>query len=119
FSLVITAVILLGAEWLSGGIGKRLTRPLRDRVEVKDAVVIGIAQAFALLPGISRSGSTMGTGLSSGLRREAAARFAFLMAIPIITGADLIELPKALSHGDHMIQLVGFAVSFVSGFAAI
>lgn len=119
FLLLITAVLLLGAEWVSGGIGKRLARPLRDTVTLRDAVVMGCAQMFALLPGISRSGSTMSGGLASGVRRETAARFSFLMSMPIIFGADLLELPKVLSHGVNTVQIVGFLTSFTFGFAAV
>jgi undecaprenyl-diphosphatase len=119
FALIATAVILVGAEWLSGSLGRRLARPLRDRPTLRDAVVIGCAQAVALLPGVSRSGSTMGTGLAVGLRREVAARFSFLMAIPIIAGADMLELPKVLRGGIHTPELVGFIVALVSGFAAV
>jgi len=123
FALLATAVILLGAEWLSGGIGNgprsRLARPLRDRPGLRDAVVMGCAQAVALLPGVSRSGSTMGSGLALGLRRDVAARFAFLMAIPVIVGADLLELPKALRHGVSSTAAIGFTAAFVSGFAAV
>jgi undecaprenyl-diphosphatase len=123
FSLIATAVILLGAEWLSGSLGKRvgdrLARPLRDRVKLRDAVVIGCAQAVALLPGVPRSGSTMGAGLAMGLRRDVAARFSFLMAIPIIAGADLLELPKYLSKGVGSDQITGFIAAFVTGFAAV
>ncbi len=119
FLLLLTAAILVTAEWLSGGIGKRLARPLRERVVLKDAVVMGIAQAFALFPGISRSGSTMAAGLGNGVRREVAARFSFLMSIPIIFGADLLDLPGQLKHGVNSVQIVGFAASFVFGFAAV
>lgn len=119
FALVATAVILVGAEWLSGSIGSRLARPLRDRATPRDAVGMGMAQAVALLPGVSRSGATMSTGLALGLRRDAAARFAFLMAIPVIAGADLVELPGAVGRGLGRADLIGFAVSFVSGFCSV
>lgn len=119
FSLLVTAAILVGAEWLSGSLGSKLARPLRDRVETRDAVVIGIAQAAALLPGISRSGSTMGAGLAMGLRRDVAARFSFLMAIPVIAGADVLELPKALSNGISSDEVIGFVAAFVTGLAAV
>jgi undecaprenyl-diphosphatase len=118
FALMATAVILLTAEWLTGGIGNRLARPLREKVTLRDAVAMGCAQAFALLPGISRSGSTMATGLAGGLRRDVAARFSFLMSIPIIFGADLLELPKVLHH-IQTVDIIGFVTAFVSGFAAV
>ena len=120
FALLATAVILGGAEWLSGGLGsKRLTKPLRDRVVMRDAIVMGCAQAFALLPGISRSGSTMSGGLVGGLRRDAAARFSFLMSIPVIFAADVLEVPKEISHGVTTPDIVGFVVAFATGLAAV
>lgn len=123
FSLLATALILVGAEWVSGSIGRagggRLARPLRDRVKLPDAVVMGGGQAIALLPGVSRSGATMGSGLALGLRRDAAARFSFLMAVPVIAGANVIELPKALAHGVHGPEIAGFVAAFVSGFASV
>jgi len=119
FLLLLTAAILITAEWLSGGFGRRLERPLRDRVGMRDAVTMGVAQAFALFPGVSRSGSTMAAGLGGGLRRDVAARFAFLMSIPIIFGADLLDLPGQLKHGVNSAQIVGFLASFICGFAAV
>lgn len=119
FALVITAVVLVVAEWASGTIGRRLARPLREVVTTKDAVGIGIAQACALLPGISRSGATMATGLSLGLRRDAAARFSFLLAIPAIVGANIIELPEVVAGGIGTPELVGFCSSLIVGYACV
>jgi len=61
-------------------------------VSPTDALLIGVAQAFAILPGISRAGSTMATGMVRGLTRTAAARFSFLLSIPVIAGAGVLEL---------------------------
>lgn len=120
FALLATAAILVGAEWIAGTIGRtRLARPLRAAPSTRDAVGMGIAQAFALFPGVSRSGSTMGTGLALGLSREAAARFAFLMAIPAIAGANVIELPDALSGGIGTSEVVGFSSALVFGYASV
>jgi undecaprenyl-diphosphatase len=120
FALLATAVILAGSEWIAGTVGReRLARPLRAVPSTRDAVGMGIAQAVALLPGVSRSGSTMGTGLALGLSREAAARFAFLMAIPAIAGANVIELPDALSGGIGSVEIAGFVSSLVFGYAAV
>jgi undecaprenyl-diphosphatase len=119
FALLATAAILVGAEWLAGSVGNRLARPLRETPGIRHAVGMGLAQAFALLPGISRSGSTMGTGLALGLRRDAAARFAFLMAIPAIAGANLVELPDVLGKGIGSPQIAGFVTSLVFGYAAV
>jgi undecaprenyl-diphosphatase len=70
-----------------------------DELNWKGAIGIGIAQCFALIPGISRSGATIVMGLVAGLGHEAAARFSFLMATPIILGATALEAPKLLKSG--------------------
>jgi undecaprenyl-diphosphatase len=119
FALLATAVILVGAEWIAGTVGNRLARPLRAEPGPREAVGMGLAQACALLPGVSRSGATMGTGLALGLRREAAARFSFLMAIPAIAGANLIELRDVLDSGLGAPEVAGFLTSLVFGYAAV
>lgn len=65
-----------------------------DTVSVADASLIGVAQAFAIFPGISRAGATMATGMVRGLTRTAAARFSFLLSIPVIAGAGVLELSE-------------------------
>jgi undecaprenyl-diphosphatase len=122
FALLVTAIVLVVAEWAVGTVAfprSRLPRPLGERVGLREAVGIGVAQAFALLPGISRSGSTMATGLILGLRRDVAARFSFLLAIPALVGANILELPDALSDGIGTPELVGFAAALVSGYVAV
>src|SRR4030042_2793999 len=77
-----------------------------EKIGLKDAVIIGISQAFAIIPGVSRSGITISAGLFRGLEREASARFSFLLSTPIIAGATLLHLKKALSSGiGHDLQL--------------
>ena len=94
-----------------------------ERVTLVDGVIVGAAQAIALLPGISRSGITISTGLLRGLERADATRFAFLLATPIILGAGLKTLLDARKLAGLTAELdvvaIGFAVSFVSGFAAV
>jgi undecaprenyl-diphosphatase len=121
FSLFATAVILVAAEWLAGtiAIGRRLARPLGAEVGLRHAVGIGLAQAVALLPGVSRSGSTMGIGLAMGLRRDVAARFSFLLAIPAIAGANVLELGEVLQDGIGTVELAGFSAALVSGYACV
>ncbi|QDU57979.1 Undecaprenyl-diphosphatase [Aeoliella mucimassa] len=84
---------------------------------------IGVAQAMALLPGISRSGSTIAAGLLTGLRRESAATFAFLLAIPAIAGAGVLEgidmLEAESSTTPAVTLLLGFVVSFLVGWGAL
>jgi undecaprenyl-diphosphatase len=115
--LVVTAGMLWGGERL----GKRL-RPMED-LSTWDALWIGLAQALALFPGISRSGSTIAAGLTRGLKRDDAARFAFLMSIPIMIGAGLValrDLIGAPALGTMTLPLlVGFISAALAGFLAI
>ena len=89
----------------------------------RHALAIGTAQAFAILPGISRSGSTIAAGLFAGLNREAASTFAFLLAIPAIAGAGVLEGLDVLKAGststEATVLAIGFAVSFVVGYGAL
>ncbi len=115
--LLVTASFLLVSEW----IGRR-SRPL-DSITWKDALWMGFAQALAVFPGISRSGSTIAGGLSRHLERPAAARFSFLMSIPImlaaglLASADLIEVPNL--SGFLPIILAGFFTAAIVGYLSI
>jgi undecaprenyl-diphosphatase len=113
--LLITGGLLLLSYRFS-----REDRPL-ERIRTADAVAVGLLQSAALVPGISRSGSTIVGGLARGLTREAAARFSFLLSIPAILGAAVYEIPKAsLVSGDSVTNYaLGFLAAFVVGFAAI
>ena len=86
------------------------------------ALAIGLAQSLAVLPGISRSGSTIAAGLLVGLAPRAAARFSFLMAIPAILGAAVLKLPDALEH-EESVSIAGLvwaaAVAAVVGWLAL
>jgi len=92
---------------------------------ITDAVAIGFAQAMAILPGISRAGATMATGMMRGLSREGAARFSFLLSIPIILGATAFEYPDFSTSGlegtmyGGWALVAGMAAAAVSGFWAI
>lgn len=93
-----------------------------ENVDLSDAVLIGMAQALALIPGVSRSGITISAGLFRGLEREASARFSFLLSTPIIAGATLLHARKLyVESADHNMQLflIGFIAAAVSGFATI
>jgi undecaprenyl-diphosphatase len=115
--------VLIGAAllWLAERWGRRI-RDLSG-MTVSDAALIGIAQALALFPGISRSGITIATGLFLGLEREAAARFAFLMAVPVIAGAGVWKARSIIGTGLQGAQVdqlvVGVVTSAVFGFIAI
>jgi undecaprenyl-diphosphatase len=91
-SMIVWAVILLIAEY----VGTR--RKTMDNIGVKETLAIGFAQVFALIPGSSRSGTTIAAALFSGLRRDVAARFSFLLSIPAIGASGLLELKEALEH---------------------
>ena len=87
-----------------------------------DVVVIGCAQALALIPGTSRSGVTMTAGLFRGMSRQAAARFSFLLAVPVTAAAGLSEISGYAEHAaplDTRALVLGVVVSAVTGFASI
>ena len=114
------AVVGLWLFWMDSR-GKK-NRDLQ-KLDIQDALFIGIGQAFALLPGVSRSGATIGTGLLLGLTREAAARFSFLLSTPVIAGAVALKgvhLAKdGLPPGQGTLMLWGILASAISGLAAI
>lgn len=85
----------------------------------KDAVVIGLAQMFAIIPGVSRSGSTITAGRAFGFSREAAAVFSFLLSLPIITAAVLFEGRHAVDNGVSAPLVAGVVASAMSGWLAI
>ncbi len=115
--LLVTAAILTISERLSSR-----QRSL-DTLTWLDALLVGLAQALAILPGISRSGSTIAAGLARGLRREAAARFSFLLATPIILGAGLLKVVDLAQMGGLAVQapalIVGFVTAGLVGFGCI
>ncbi len=93
-----------------------------DNLNLIDAMVIGIAQAVALVPGVSRSGITISAGLFRGLDRTSSARFSFLLSTPIIAGATLLHAQKMAAESaryDLDLFMVGFAASALTGLAAI
>ncbi|MFN6149462.1 MAG: undecaprenyl-diphosphate phosphatase [Planctomyces sp.] len=109
-----TAIILLTARRLRG-VGRGLTE-----LSPAAALTIGVFQAVAILPGISRAGSTVGAGLMCGLRPHDAAKYSFFLAVPAIGGASLLELLKLLREGDSaapevLPMLAGMVVSYVVG----
>ncbi len=84
-----------------------------------DALIIGISQALAIIPGVSRSGATITSGLFLGFTRADAARFSFLMSIPIIFGAGLLKLPEFNNGVTTPELIIGFVTAAVSGFLSI
>jgi undecaprenyl-diphosphatase len=90
-----------------------------DRISGLDAFLIGCSQALAVIPGVSRSGSTIASGLALGFKREDAARFSFLMSIPIIFGAGLVSF-KHFHEGVTAPELIaGFVTAAVFGYLSI
>ncbi|HYD41789.1 MAG TPA: undecaprenyl-diphosphatase UppP [Anaeromyxobacter sp.] len=117
-SLIGLGLVLLVAERLA-----RHTRSVED-VTAADALLVGVGQAVALIPGCSRSGTTITTGMLLGLQREAAARFSFLLSVPIILGAGAYKLYKVLPdlRGEAAwtaATLVGTVVSAICGYLVI
>lgn len=92
-----------------------------EKINVFQALIIGLSQAFAIFPGISRSGITMTSGLILGLKKEAAAKFSFLLSAPIIFGAGIFQLIKNINQvsSQFITFSIGFLVSAVVGFLAI
>lgn len=119
--LLCTGTFLLLPKILSGWLEKRALQRGHSRTMGKlDALLIGFLQAFAILPGISRSGATITTGILCGLDRETAGRFAFLLSIPIILGATLQQVISVESwHMDAMPLLLGFLASACTGYIAL
>ena len=116
-ALIVVALLM----WWGEKVGE-LRKPLTG-ISLADAVIVGCAQATALIPGVSRSGSTITAGLFRNMTREAAVRFSFLLSTPLIAGAALLkahELRKeGLPEGMHMPFLVGVLISAIVGYAAI
>ncbi|MGI9666416.1 MAG: undecaprenyl-diphosphate phosphatase [Acidimicrobiia bacterium] len=113
--MIITGLILLSTTMLRLG-----DRTIRD-VGVVDSIIIGISQAFALIPGVSRSGMTMSSGLARGMERRESARFAFLLGIPVIAGAGLLQIVDVIAAGESIPAevWVGMVAAGLSGYAAI
>lgn len=119
--IALLGAALLGAERIAPH------RRTMDRLTFKDAVLVGLSQALAVFPGVSRSGATITTGLAVGLERETAARFSFLLSAPIIAGAgakSLVEILQgmrsgAIARADLLLFPVGFLAAAVSGYLCI
>lgn len=115
--MIVVAEVFLLAEWASKKFKKE------EGMNWKKAIVIGLAQSVALIPGVSRSGSTIAAGLFQGVSREKAARFSFLLALPAIFGAGLLTGIKELKSGGLDVEflplIVGFVSSAVAGFISV
>lgn len=107
------AIVLMLADWL----GKKVKN--LDKINKVDALLIGLGQALAVIPGVSRSGATIAAGLGLGFKREDAAKFSFLMSMPIIFGAGLVALKEGVGGVSAGELAVGFLTSAVFGFLSI
>jgi undecaprenyl-diphosphatase len=117
FFLLVTALLLILAELF----GRR--RNDLTSITWLNSLLIGIGQAAAIAPGLSRSGTTMAVGMFNNLSREAAARFSFILSIPIIAGAAIIQLSKMMQSGNTEAEIpmlaIGFLAAAISGYAVI
>ncbi len=113
--LLVTSALLFLSEKL-----QKQSRPL-EKIRWQDALLIGCFQALAILPGISRSGSTIAGGLIRGVDRDAAARFSFFLAIPAILGAAVLQLGDlgGMTAKEWSVMGVGVIASMISGYVAI
>lgn len=121
--LAVNGVLMLGFEQLRRRAERGSTRKEQEegfahaeRISFRAAAIVGACQALAFIPGISRSGVTIGGGLVAGLRHEEAARFSFLLATPTILGAGVIEVPQLFAGGVPIAEYAAAAV--LSGLAA-
>jgi undecaprenyl-diphosphatase len=114
-ALVVVALAMAAVEKLA-----RHERGVDD-LTLRDAVVVGLGQALALIPGVSRSGITLVCAMGVGLRRDAAARFSFLLSVPAVAAAGILELPKVLRSPElsGAPLVVGLVVAMVSGYLSI
>lgn len=119
-NLIVWGVFLIGSDIFSAYVKRRGT--IRPLTGIR-ALILGCAQVFSLIPGTSRSGVTIGAGVFAGLSRNDAARFSFLMSIPLIAAAGLFKLRDVLAGSGDSLQtlplLVGFATSALVGWLAI
>jgi len=114
FALIFTGLVLLAGEKLSHG------NEMAEESKPTDALLIGLGQAVALIPGVSRSGMTISAGSALGLDRHQAARFAFLLSIPVILGGGLLQMLQVSEEGGLRAELlVGMVAAAVVGYASI
>ncbi len=107
-ALIVTGILLFLTKYSRG----------RRKLNVFDSILVGIAQAFALIPGLSRSGSTISTGLFRGLDKESVFKFSFLLAVPAVIGGNLLELNQGLGEvGLEMV--VGTVIAAVVGYLSL
>jgi undecaprenyl-diphosphatase len=120
--IAVMMIVLAGLLLLAERVGKRIYDI--QHITIATALAVGVAQALALIPGVSRSGSTITAGLFMGLKRDTAARFSFLLSTPVVLGAGLKKVYDVMQEGgipgDQVLGfVVGFMVAAISGFLCI
>ncbi|MBU2552292.1 MAG: undecaprenyl-diphosphate phosphatase [Proteobacteria bacterium] len=114
-ALIVTGVVLFLTRWSAGARGRKT-----GAFRAGDALIVGLAQGLAITPGLSRSGLTISTGLYLGLDRDLAARFSFLLSIPAIFGALILQLRSAAPTSFSPLDMgLGFLAALISGLAAL
>lgn len=111
-TLIITGIILFFTKFTKGG----------RKLNLWDSLIIGIAQAFSLIPGISRSGSTISTGLFRNLDKDSAFKFSFLLSIPAILGANIFELTNSIFSNtkiDFTFYITGIVIAAIVGYLSL
>lgn len=118
--LFLNGLVMLLGEWLRRRQHAATGHSYRRLEELKpqDGVFVGFAQALALLPGISRSGSAIVAGLLRDLRHDDAARYSFLLATPVILAASVLEIPKLFAPGAHVVLVQAVAGGVLAGLTA-
>ena len=118
--VIVSAMLLVTGTLL---FSTRFVKHPQNEVDVKRGLIMGVAQAFAIIPGISRSGSTISVGLFSGVKRESVADFSFLMVLPVLLGAMLLEIVEiaqnGIEYGAVLALTGGFIASFTSGYLSL
>ncbi len=117
-------LFIIGTAFAASGLAlhlsKNRTEERRHALKFFDSILIGIAQGISIIPGISRSGLTIATGILIGLRREEAFKYSFLLAIPAILGAAVFEAAnQPLTQMDWNVSLLGFVTAIIVGYASI
>jgi len=108
-ALIVTGILLFLTKFTKG----------RRKLNVFDSILVGIAQTFALIPGLSRSGSTISTGLFRGLDKESIFKFSFLLAVPAVIGGNLLELNQTLGEVDLLPMVVGTVTAAIVGYLSL
>lgn len=116
--IIASALIAAGALLYWADKKYKGDKELKD-VTLKDSLLIGLFQAIAIIPGVSRSGITITAGLFKGFNRANAARFSFLLSTPIIMGSAILKLPELINTGINISLVTGIMASAISGYLAI